>query len=115
MNRLISYCLALAAIGTSGLAVAGGDVAAGQQKSATCTACHGPDGNSSDPQFPRLAGQHADYLERALMDYQSGARKNAIMSGFAAGLSKQDMADLAAYYAQQTGLHSTAQGRAVSR
>lgn len=74
---------------------------AGRQKSAVCVTCHGPDGNSTDPQFPRLAGQYEDYLARALMDYQSGARKNPIMSGFVAQLSAQDMRDLAAFYARQ--------------
>lgn len=81
---------------------AGGDPVAGQKKSEPCQACHGADGNSSDPQFPRLAGQHADYLAKTLEDYQSGKRQNAIMAGFAAGLSAQDRADLAAFYARQS-------------
>ena len=84
-------------------AFAGGDIAAGKEKSAPCAACHGADGNSTDPSFPLLAGQHADYLVKALEDYKSGERKNAIMAGFAAGLSKQDREDLAAYYASQKG------------
>lgn len=87
--------------GTSALAQ--GDVAAGKEKSAPCVACHGADGNSTDPNFPLLAGQYADYLVKALEDYKSGARKNAIMAGFAAGLSKQDREDLAAYFASQKG------------
>lgn len=74
---------------------------AGRQKSAVCVTCHGPEGNSADPQFPRLAGQYEDYLARALMDYKSGARKNAVMSSFVAQLSEQDMRDLAAFYARQ--------------
>jgi cytochrome c553 len=74
---------------------------AGQEKSVVCQSCHGPDGNSTDPQFPRLAGQYEDYLARALSDYKSGVRRNPIMSGFAAALSEQDIADLAAYYARQ--------------
>ncbi len=82
---------------------AGGDVAAGKEKSAPCAACHGADGNSTDPNFPLLAGQHADYLVKALEDYKSGARKNAIMAGFAAGLSRKDMEDLSAYFASQKG------------
>ncbi len=84
-------------------AFAGGDVAAGKEKSAPCAACHGADGNSTDPNFPLLAGQHADYLVKALEDYKTGERKNAIMAGFAAGLSKKDRQDLAAYYASQKG------------
>lgn len=78
-----------------------GDVAAGKIKSATCAACHGPDGNANIPLYPRLAGQHEDYLRKVLQDYQSGARQNAIMKGLATPLSPQDIADLAAYFASQ--------------
>ena len=78
-----------------------GDPAAGQQKITTCQACHGADGNGTNSTFPRLAGQHEDYLTKALQDYKSGARKNAIMNGIAAALSAQDQADLAAYYASR--------------
>jgi len=84
-------------------AYAQGDVASGKEKSAPCAACHGADGNSPAPNFPRLAGQHADYLVKALEDYKTGKRKNPIMAGFAAGLSKQDREDLAAYFASQEG------------
>jgi cytochrome c553 len=84
---------------------AGGNAATGKEKSQVCAACHGPDGNSANPDFPRLAGQYADYLERALLDYQSGARKNAIMKSQVENLSRQDIEDLAAYYAGQKGLH----------
>ncbi|MCX9156130.1 cytochrome c [Niveibacterium sp. 24ML] len=81
-----------------------GDAVKGKEKSAACAACHGADGNSAAPDFPKLAGQHADYLVRALTDYKAGKRKNPIMMGMAAPLSKQDMADLAAYYSAQKGL-----------
>ncbi len=81
-----------------------GDAAAGQEKSAACAACHGADGNSQIPMNPILAGQYADYIVRALMDYKSGARQNPIMAGMAAGLSKEDMEDLAAYFSSQQGL-----------
>ena len=76
----------------------------GEAKSATCAGCHGPDGNSPAPSFPKLAGQHADYLYHALKDYKSGKRKNPIMSGQVGNLSDRDMKDLAAYYASQKGL-----------
>jgi cytochrome c553 len=69
-----------------------------------CQACHGVDGNGSDPQYPRLAGQHADYMEYVLKGYRSGARPNPIMAGFAAGLSDQDIKDVAAWFANQSGL-----------
>ncbi len=87
-------------------ASAGGDIAAGKEKSATCVPCHGEDGNSTDPSFPKLAGQHADYIVQALKDYKSGKRKNAIMMGFM-NITEQDMEDLAAYFSAQDGaLHT---------
>ena len=85
-------------------AFAAGDAAAGQQKSQACAACHGADGNTpTGPDFPRIAGQHQDYLLKALKDYKSGSRKNPIMGGQVSGLSAQDMADLAAYFSSQKG------------
>jgi len=80
-----------------------GDPERGKQLSAACVACHDADGNSSNPQFPRIAGQHADYMVQALKAYKSGARKNAIMAGIVTGLSEQDMEDLAAYFSRQKG------------
>lgn len=84
-----------------------GDARAGQQKSETCAACHGADGNGPDPNFPRLAGQYEDYLAKTLRQYRDGERVNAIMNGMAAGLSDRDIADLAAFYASQRGSLST--------
>jgi cytochrome c553 len=85
-------------------AFAGGDVSSGEEKAKTCAACHGAQGNApTGPDFPRLAGQHEDYLLKALKDYKSGARKNPIMGGQVGGLSAQDMADLAAYFSSQKG------------
>jgi cytochrome c553 len=81
-----------------------GDANAGKGKSTTCAACHGPDGNSPTSAFPKLAGQNDDYLAYVLKAYKSKARTNAIMNGQAAGLSDQDIADLAAFYASQKGL-----------
>jgi cytochrome c553 len=114
MNKLVTLTLSLALAGLSGQALAAGDPVAGQTKAATCVACHGADGNSTDPQFPRLAGQYADYLEQALQAYQDGSRQNPIMSGFAAGLGKQDIRDLAAYYAGQEGLQAMSITRKVA-
>ncbi|MCB1874982.1 MAG: cytochrome c4 [Chromatiales bacterium] len=100
MNKLvISLSFALAAFGAN--VHAAGDAGAGKAKSAACAACHGTDGNSAAPTFPKLAGQGADYLAKQLANFKSGERKNAIMQGQAAGLSEQDMADLGAYYAAQ--------------
>lgn len=94
------------AVGLSSVAVAGGDAEKGKELSTTCAACHGADGNSTIPTNPKLAGQYESYLSRALTDYKSGARTNAIMSGFAAALSKQDIQDLAAYFASQESVLS---------
>ena len=77
-----------------------GDPQAGQSKAAACAACHGADGNSVNPEWPNLAGQHAGYTSKQLADFKAGEqRKNAIMAGQAANLSEQDMADLGAYFA----------------
>ena len=83
---------------------AGGDAEAGQKKSQVCQACHGADGKGSNPAYPVLAGQYADYMEHALKAYRDGGRSNVIMAGIAAPLSDQDIADLAAYYASLEGL-----------
>jgi cytochrome c553 len=79
-----------------------GDATAGAAKSAVCAACHGVDGNSVDPQYPKLAGQHESYIARQLALYKTGERENAIMLGFAAMLSAQDMRDIGAYFATQS-------------
>lgn len=85
-----------------------GDAEAGKAKSATCAACHGPDGNSPLAIYPKIAGQHAGYLYKQLTDYKLGmtsggkeGRANAIMFGMVAALSDQDMKDLAAYFSSQ--------------
>ena len=83
---------------------AGGNAAAGQEKAKVCEACHGLTGKSVDPTYPNLAGQYKSYLTQALNDYRSGRRSNAIMTGFAANLSNQDIADLSAWYSKQDGL-----------
>jgi len=82
-----------------------GNAAAGKEKATTvCAACHGPDGNSPTPAFPKLAGQSEGYLVAMLKHYRSKQRTNAIMTGQAEKLTDQEIADLAAYFSQQTGL-----------
>lgn len=78
-----------------------GDAAVGQSKAAICAACHGADGNSMVPQWPKLAGQHAAYLERQTQLIKDGARPVPEMTGIVAGMNEQDFADLAAYFASQ--------------
>lgn len=85
----------------------GADSAAGQAKAKEiCQACHGLDGNSPTPDYPKLAGQYPDYLAKALRDYKSGARKNPIMAGMAGALTANDIDNLAAYYAAQPAVLS---------
>ncbi len=98
--------LALVAISSPSLAVGvSGDAVAGKEKSKPCSACHGATGNEPlDDTYPRLAAQHPDYLVKALLAYKSGKRQNAIMAGFSAALSDEDIEDLAAFYASQDGV-----------
>lgn len=89
----------------AGAAVAG-DAAAGAEKAKTvCAACHGADGTGAPnfPDYPRLAGQHEDYLVQALKQYKSGARKNPIMGGMAQPLTAKDIEDVAAWFSSQSG------------
>ena len=80
------------------------DYDAGKSKAEVCAACHGADGNSQITIYPKLAGQYKNYLINTLSSYKSGSRKNAIMNGFAAGLSNQDIEDLSEYFSKQDGL-----------
>ena len=108
--RTIGRAVALAlAVSLGGAAVAhAADPGAGFAKAKeVCAACHGLDGNSPQPDYPKLGGQYADFLAKSLRDYKSGARKNPVMQGFAAALSRQDIENLAAYYASQPGTLAT--------
>ena len=98
-----ALCSILAVTGLCVVAAAGAaDLKAGEAKvKEICQACHGLDGNSVAPDYPKLGGQRPDYLAKALRDYKSGARKNAVMAAFAGALTPQDIDNLAAYYAAQ--------------
>ena len=100
--KLIATTFALTWLCTGSLALAEGSASAGQAKAATCGACHGMDGNSVNPEWPSLAGQHAQYIVKQLHAFKSGARQNPTMAPMAMGLSDQDMEDVAAYFASQT-------------
>jgi cytochrome c553 len=103
MNKLLIVMLAAAGLGAAAPALAA-DAAAGKEKAAMCVACHGEGGNKPlAPDYPKLAGQPADYLVKALRDYKSGKRKNPVMAPMAQTLSKKDMQDVAAYFASQPG------------
>lgn len=79
-------------------AFAAGDASAGKTKAAVCAACHGTNGIGIADNYPNLAGQHADYIVKQLKAFKDGSRGDAVMAPMAAGLSDQDMADLAAYF-----------------
>ena len=98
LNKLIS---ALTLMLLPAILTAAGDIEAGKQKATTCVVCHGPDGNSSNPSWPNLAGQHAEYIKKELLDFRSGRRKNDQMAPLAMILSDQDIDDLAVYYASR--------------
>jgi len=87
-----------------GEAKSGPAIRRGEKKAAVCTACHGPAGVSTMPNWPVLAGQHSDYLQQAIGQYQAGKRTDPVMAGQAGALSRQDVEDLAAYFAAQPGL-----------
>jgi len=91
--------LSCAALSVSSFAA--GDAEAGKARAAVCMACHGMDGNSVNPEWPSLAGQHEDYIVAQLTAFQEGARENVLMSPMSMGLTDTDKANLAAYYSSQ--------------
>ena len=93
--------LAGLAVGVATSVWADGNAEAGKTKSAVCAACHNADGNSVNPEWPKLAGQHPNYIIKELNDFKNDKRVNATMSPMAKPLSEQDMADLAAYFSSQ--------------
>ncbi|SDH16423.1 Cytochrome c553 [Pseudomonas flavescens] len=99
MNKMIVSLLV--ALGLVGAVQAAGDPAVGQAKAVVCGACHGVDGNSPLPNFPKLAGQGERYLLKQMQDIKSGARPVLEMTGMLEPLGDQDMADVAAYFAAQ--------------
>lgn len=103
MKLKLELALVLALGAASGACAA--DIEAGRKiGEGQCAACHGKDGKSPiDPSYPIIAGQYPDYLAKALADYKSGARKNAIMAGIAQPLSKKDIANVSAYYGALPG------------
>lgn len=107
MNKwLVAASIALT-VSATGIQAAG-NAENGQAKSAVCGACHGPDGNSVNAIWPKLAGQHPKYIEKQLMDFKSGLRSDPLMSAQSAALNDQDMADLAAYFSSQKKTEGTA-------
>ncbi len=97
MNKTAVLFVTVATWFMAASVLAAGDAAAGKTKSTACGACRGPDGNSTNPLWPKLAGQHAAYLVKQLRAFKSGERKDPLMSSMAAGLNDKDVEDLAAY------------------
>lgn len=102
MSKTI-YLASLVAALSMNVAIAGGDPAAGKEKSQVCAGCHGVDGNSTIGANPRLAGQYYSYLYQALKQYKEGKRDNMLMAGMVANLNDQDLKDLAAWFSSQEG------------
>jgi cytochrome c553 len=102
MRKFLAVAMLAAALGMNTVARAEGSAEAGRGKSAVCAACHGPDGNSANPEWPSLAGQHASYIVAQLEAFTDGRRQNPLMSPIAQPLSEEDRQDLAAYYSAQT-------------
>ncbi|WP_448678589.1 c-type cytochrome [Pseudomonas nicosulfuronedens] len=113
MNKLIVSLLLT--LGLVGVAHAAGDAKAGQAKAAVCGACHGADGNSMAPNFPKLAGQGERYLLKQMHDIKDGKRTVLEMTGLLTNLSDEDLADIAAYFSSQNGSVGAADPKLVAQ
>jgi cytochrome c553 len=113
-RRISQWIAVLLALSVTAGQAQEGSVSAGQSKAATCSACHGADGNSVTAEWPSLAGQHPAYIVRQLEAYRDGERENVTMLPFAMTLSEQDMRDIGAYYGAQTMLPKGADPELVS-
>ena len=102
MMKIVNGFILALTLAVAPLALAAGDADAGKSKTMMCAACHGADGNSPAPNFPKLAGLGEKYLLKQLQDIKSGERAVVEMTGMLAGMSDQDLADIAAYYDSQT-------------
>lgn len=102
--KTIRYVVMAAALAAGAAQAA--NLEAGKAKAQeVCQACHGMDGQSAaSPEYPKIGGQHRDYLAKALRDYKSGARKNPVMGAMAQPLTAQDIENVTAYYATQPGV-----------
>lgn len=101
IKKLLTVSISLALAAGSSFAFAEAKVAAGKEKAASCAGCHGEDGNSMMPSFPKLAGQHQAYLVKQLQAFKGGSRGSAMMAPLAMALDEQAIEDISAYYAGQ--------------
>jgi cytochrome c553 len=105
MNMKSHLTIGFALVALVSVGAQAADIEKGRAKAKeVCAACHGEDGNSIMPDYPKLAGQHRDYLSKALRDYKSGQRKNPIMAGMVGALTKEDIENVAAYYGSRPAL-----------
>ena len=105
---LCTVLLGFSVISSAQVPTLTGDPAVGEKKALVCSACHGPAGVSVNPLWPKLAGQHEQYIQKQLFDFRQGfkapdkaTRSDPTMSAQTAALTDQDIADLAAYYSKQ--------------
>ena len=101
IKKLLTVSVSLALASGTGLAFAQGKASVGKEKAASCAGCHGEDGNSMMPGFPKLAGQHQGYLLKQLQAFKGGARISPMMAPLAMGLDDKSMAEIADYYSSQ--------------
>ena len=101
LSAAASFAAAPAPVAATAAPKANPDVVKGQASFAVCASCHAADGNSGTPVNPKLAQQHPEYLVKQLQEFKSGKRANAVMAGFAAGLSEDDMKNIAFWLASQ--------------
>ncbi len=113
-KTLITVVALSMTVASTGVSAAEGNAKAGKAKSGVCAGCHGADGNSANPTWPKIAGQHASYIAKQLADFKGKKRNDPLMSSQATGLSEQDMADLSAYFAKQTGSQGAADEKLAS-
>ncbi len=99
IKKLLTVSISLALMAGSGFASAQGNASAGKTKAASCAGCHGEDGNSAMPGFPKLAGQHQGYLVKQLQAFKGGTRLAPMMAPLALGLDDEAIEDIATYYA----------------
>ena len=100
---MVRVCMTVIALGCAAAAApaVAGDAAAGKAKAVVCAACHGVDGNSPNPMWPHLAGQHAAYLAKQIRAFRSGERKDPTMAPMVNLLEEDDIDDVAAFFASQ--------------
>ena len=101
IKKLLVLSISLAISTVSSTALAEGNISAGKVKAASCAGCHGEDGNSMVATFPKLAGQHEDYLTQQLLAFKDGSRNAPMMAPLAMGLDKNSIKDIAAYYSSK--------------